>query len=212
MKYYIYVSDSKVDMLLAQIPHDAQQKLAIEFKVDLKLFSASRRSEQADESNRFTRLEAVVSFIREYGNLGTIDQPNHFIDDSLEMQWGPISSSTEKVTPVYFGGVTEQTIFGMGGSMKHLIGQSGSSHPDSESLTPVLINCLQQEITASDKDDHPRGSPENWALRAVELATTQMKGPTEPLEFLAKRLLYGRGVSKKRKVLLASPLYVAMLS
>lgn len=37
MKYYIYISDSKVDMLLAQIPHDFKRRVALQFKVDLKV-------------------------------------------------------------------------------------------------------------------------------------------------------------------------------
>jgi hypothetical protein len=214
MKFYIYVSDSKVDMLLAQIPHDAQQTLATEFKVDLKIFSASRRSQEEVEENRFTRLEVVTTFIREFGNIGTIDEPDEFIEGSMEMQWGPYSFDKEN-PPVYFGCSTERTIFGMGGSMKHLVGSTGDSHPHSHSITPVLVRYLEQELQGTNleaENDQQRRNGIDWSLCAVELATTQMKGPKQPLEFMAKRLLYGNGYSKKKKVLLASPLYVAMLS
>ena len=37
MKYYIYISDAKVNMLLAQIPHNIKKKVATEFKIDLKV-------------------------------------------------------------------------------------------------------------------------------------------------------------------------------
>jgi len=37
------------------------------------------------------------------------------------------------------------------------------------------------------------------------MASTEMEGPKQLFEFVAKRLLYGRGYSKK-KVLLATPL------
>ena len=214
MKFYIYVSDSKVDMLLAQIPHEAQQTLATEFKVDLKIFSAIRKSQEEVEENRFTRLEVVTTFIREFGNIGTIDEPNDFIEGNLEMQWGPYTSSNDNNPPVYFGCTTEQTIFGMGGSMKHLIGSGGESRPHSHSITPVLVKYLEQELHGANleaENDQQRRNGIDWSLCAVELATTQMKGPKQPLEFMAKRLLYGNGYSKKKKVLLASPIYVAML-
>lgn len=213
MRFYIYVSDSKVDMLLAQIPHDAQQTLATEFKVDLRIFSATRRSQEEVESNRFTRLEVVTTFIREFGNIGTIDEPDDFIEGSQEMQWGPYSFEHDN-PPVYFGCTTEQTIFGMGGSMKHLIGGGGDSRPHSHSITPVLVRYLEQELQGANleaENEQQRRSGIDWGLCAVELATTQMKGPKQPLEFMAKRLLHGKGYSKKKKVLLASPIYVAML-
>jgi hypothetical protein len=136
------------------------------------------------------------------------------------MQWGPYEteSNDDKVPPVYFGGVTERTIVGLGGSMKHVIGDSGPSHAHSHSMTPLLLEYLRKpaaqveraEVLDFQGNQRP-SDPDNWALCAVELATTQMNGPKQELEFLAKRLLYGRGYSKKKKVLLATPLYVAMV-
>src|ERR1022692_4308702 len=31
VKYYLYISDAKVDMLLSQIPHEPKKKIALEF-------------------------------------------------------------------------------------------------------------------------------------------------------------------------------------
>jgi hypothetical protein len=226
MKYYIYISDAKVDMLFPQITQEAKKRIATEFKFDLKLLSASRRTETESDDNRFTRLEAVVAFIRQYGNLGTVDQPDEYVQGNLEMCWGPYADGTrysdEESPLIYFGGVTDQTIVGLGGSAKHVLGNTGLSHAHSHSATPFLIRRLGKELglrsegqshtneaggnTSADED----GS-EYWPLRATELATTQMKGPKQQVEFVAKRLLYGKGYSKKKKVLLATPLYVALV-
>jgi len=35
MKYYTYISDSKIDMLLPQIPHEVKKKMATKFGFDL---------------------------------------------------------------------------------------------------------------------------------------------------------------------------------
>jgi hypothetical protein len=50
----------------------------------------------------------------------------------------------------------------------------------------------------------------NQSLHAVYLATTQMEGPQQRLEFLAKRLLHGTYPRIEKQILLATPLYVAM--
>jgi hypothetical protein len=90
MKYYIYISDAKVDMLFPQVPHDIKKKVATEWKMDLKLLSASRRTETESDDNRVARLETVIDFIREYGNLGSVDAPDEYIQDTLLMRWGAI--------------------------------------------------------------------------------------------------------------------------
>lgn len=215
MKYYIYISDSKVDMLLAQIPHEQKKKIATEFKVDLKLLSASRRAEAEDESNRFTRVEAVATFIREYGNVGSVDAPDEYVEGDMLMRWGPYlntSAFSRDDSPlVYFGASTDRTIIGLGGSAKHVIGNTGPSSTHSHSITPMLIGYLKANLEPGGGEDLP-GRMDTEPLWAVSLATEQMKGPEQRLEFLAKRLLYGRppGSNSGQKILLATPLYVAM--
>lgn len=241
MKYYIYISDSKVDMLLSQIPHDQKRKIATEFKIDLKLLSASRKAEMEDESNRFSRLEAVTAFIREYGNVGSIDGPDEYIEGDLPMRWGPYINIYDyeggESPLVYFGGETERTIIGLGGSSKHVIGSSGQSSAHSHSITPFLISFLEKQLGLKKKPNphsidvkrHERSyfgkrltesERADESLHAVYLATTQMEGPLQRLEFLAKRLLYGElaeihrlphfDPNDEKKILLATPLYVAM--
>jgi len=43
MKFYLYVSDAKVDMLFSQVPHELKKKVATEWKIDLKLLDLLRR-------------------------------------------------------------------------------------------------------------------------------------------------------------------------
>jgi hypothetical protein len=54
------------------------------------------------------------------------------------------------------------------------------------------------------------------ALRAVELASTQMKGPVEKIEFVARMLLTGESTTDwqgrpGRRVLLGSPIHAALV-
>ncbi|WP_263353309.1 DUF7019 family protein [Acidicapsa acidisoli] len=221
MKYYIYISDAKVDMLFPQVPHDIKKKVALEFKMDLKLLSASRKTETESEDNRIARLETVVDFIREYGDIGTADRPGEYIEDTLSMRWGYYGFQRDDNPVVYFGGETERTILGLGGSTKHLIGNAGTSSAHSHSATPFLLDFLSKELGL-----HSENPDLEWArqhgqdfspITAVELATTQMRGPEQRIDFVAKRLAYGpverfndNPLLKDKHVLLATPLYVAM--
>src|SRR6267143_3106976 len=140
MKYFIYVSDSKLDMLLSQIDPDQKNKIESEFKVDLKLLSRSRKTILEPQNDRNRKLEVVVNFIRDYGNLGTVDAPDEYVEDSLLIRWGPHDTEGGKFSPlVYFGGITSKTILGLGGSVKHLLGNIGESPSFSASATPYLL-------------------------------------------------------------------------
>ena len=86
MKYYVYISDAKVDMLFPRVPHDITERVALEFKMDLKLHAARPETEAEGGDNRIARLETVVRFIRERGNIGTVDEPDEYFEGSLSMK------------------------------------------------------------------------------------------------------------------------------
>ena len=225
MKFYIYISDAKVDMLFPQVPHDIKKKVALEFKMDLKLLSASRKTETETEDNRIARLETVVDFIQEYGNVGSVDEPDQYVADTLPMRWGPYEGDPESGV-VYFGGETPSTVVGLGGSIRHVVGKAGSSAAYGDSLTPFLMSVLAKELGMGQpyivQDIAQRPDASHFPLRAVESATLNMTGPQQSLEFLAKRLLHGgedipsnerhfrSTTGKQSRILLGSPLYVAM--
>jgi hypothetical protein len=221
-KYFLYISDTKINMLLSQIAPDAKAKIATEFKVDVKLLSIARKSERESGADRIARLNVVTQFLEEFGDVGTIDEPGDFFKGHLTMRWGPyrddfIPSGPEPL--VYFGGTTERTILGLGGSAKHLIGNEGNSHPHSHSAMPYMISYLQAQLESSPKAkaiQFELGEGRDEALVAAHLATTGMKGSEQYLEFIAKRLKFGASPYPQRdprpnmNVLLGTPLYVAL--
>ena len=76
LKYYLYISDAKVDMLLPQVPLDIKKRIATKFNLDLKSLTSSEVHSPAD---RIARLEAVVSFVQKVGNIGTVDRPDEYL-------------------------------------------------------------------------------------------------------------------------------------
>lgn len=126
MKYYLYISDAKVDMLLPQVPHNIDKKIGMEVGFDFKLFSAKRKVESETERDRVTRLEKVLSFIEEFGNVGSMEAPDDYISDTVPMKFGPIAQPSETFGGIsYFLAQSEATTLGLFGSAIHMIGSTG---------------------------------------------------------------------------------------
>ena len=89
-KFYIYISDAKIDMLLPQVPHDIKKKVANEFKVNLKVLEVGRKSESESEESRVARLQSVVQYLRSELHVGSIDQPSDYIDGEFTNEVGAL--------------------------------------------------------------------------------------------------------------------------
>ena len=208
MKYYLYISDTKIDMLYPQIPHDQKSRIAKELKIDLKLISASFKEEKELKETRYSKAELVTKYIQNNCQVGTVDKPRDYIYDILEMKWGHYGEYPPTLVNsplVFFGGKTDLTIFGMGGSAHHIIGSIGNPIPYSYSQTPSLILSLSKQLEIQQDDNikywfkHTSESAskpgeKEWALRAVWGNVGRMRGSSERLEFLAKTLLIGEAV------------------
>lgn len=205
-QYYLYVSDSKVDMLLAQIDPTRIGKRTAEVGVTLSFFTAKRSVESSVEAARFARLERVVRYLQDFGDLGPIDAPGQFFGGVMPVRWG----SFHGTSLVYFGGETERTVVGLGGSGKHVLGTSGQpdEHALARSVMPSLLDGLAAEPEIGELLGVGTGADED-VLRAVELAAAGLRGPVQNVEFVAKRLLHGQLGNKN--VVLGTPLYVALL-
>jgi hypothetical protein len=237
MKFFVYISDSKVDMLLPQIPHEVKKRVATEFGIDLKILAVKRTATTEPDDSRIKRLEAVLTYIQKFGNVGTVDEPDEYFCDTMCMRWGPygwwrVNGESNGPRPIYFGGSTDKTVFGMGGSARHVIGEIGGAHGrdgepiHSHSATPFLLDYFLRdqftsgELSRTEYDRFLKGHGDvriageqnrpGLGLDAIEVATEAMRGPRQRLEFLAKRLLFRVGVETARMVLLGSPLYVAL--
>jgi hypothetical protein len=195
-KYYLYLSDSKVDMLYAQGGSGRD---------------ASRGS--------IVKLEAVLADLAKVGQIGTVDEPKQYFAGAMPMRWGPCSFPHFPdlgLSPlVYFGATTERTVLGLGGSAAHVIGEVGPTKAGLHSLLPYFILQLRRELGESLPVDIPSEFGDR-SLAAVYVATKYGKGPLQELEFVAKRLAYGplggawADPEEGRNILVGTPLYVAM--
>jgi hypothetical protein len=201
LKSYVYISDSKVDMLYPQIPQNFLSKIAAELKINLGVLNLTVGHQRA-EKNRQDKLNLIIRYLKEEGAVGTVDSPKKYFEGVLPMRWRPFGEGNL----VYFGGSTEscvpRTVLGLGGSMHHLIGElRGESMVHSGSLARSIIAILAK--LAEDEDPEwarkirqsrwqrplTREEEESLILSAVSSSTSNLSGPTENLEFVAKRLV-----------------------
>lgn len=211
--YYLYISDSKIDMLLPQIDPAYTTKRGSEVGVSLSVLSFKKTAEQPGH-NRTARLERVLRHLQDHGDIGSIDHPGQFFGGLLPVQWGRFPGAASMV---FAGGRTDQTMIALGGSGRHLLGavpNIDQADPAWSHLPPLLdglASDLEDEIlveAAEQPGDHlDRG--DLTALATVRQAVERLNGPAQNVEFVAKRLLHG--TLEGQPVLLGSPLYLALI-
>ncbi|MGW1375159.1 DUF7019 family protein [Streptomyces sp. NPDC002446] len=220
-RYYLYVSDTKVDMLLAQLDPGFDRKSSTEWGVQLPPFSARRTVERAPV-RRFERLDHVVRHLDDFGDVGTVDEPGAFFRGHLAMQWGhlPSGESGSGHSGVFFTGRTERTTVGLGGSGVHVVGAGGAGAAEQSvalagSVLPAVLAGLAAEGDGDANGPLGEAGGEEAALATVRQACAALRGPAQTVEFLAKRLISGPSpypeLDGGRGVLLGSPLYVALV-
>ncbi|MGH3343928.1 MAG: DUF7019 family protein [Carbonactinosporaceae bacterium] len=209
-RYYLYVSDAKVDMLLSQIDPAWSRKRVTELSVGLSVAGAKHTSETTG-TDRIARLERVVRNLEEHGDLGDVDEPGQYVHGELPMQWGSIGDGDT----VYFGGRTERTVVGLGGSTGHALSTVPAAPPPQHRLSGSLMPSLLDQLAALAPGEAVDDADAD-ALAIVVQANASLRGPAQTVEFVAKRLLYGPSpypelnTRPDMAVLLGSPLYVAL--
>ena len=216
-KHFLYISPTKIDALFGQIDQSLVKRIAKKLTIDLKVLKAELSTTVPDDTV-YARLRVILTYLDQRSLIGSMDYPGSYLAGSLQMKWGPFvrwNETPDKAKLVYFGGATAETIIGLGGSREHVFGNVGGSVAHSHSATPEILRVLQKDLGMRLWHEVVDGPDENLALTAVEIASSEMEGPLQPVEFVAKRLLWGDakghyGFYGRRRVLLATPLYVAL--
>ncbi len=228
IRFYVYVSDSKLRMLCSQLPDALVADLTAELNVAQTMLNTSS-TEPLPPASRYAMVRLVEEYLTKHSNIGTVDSPDAYFLGELPMKWGEYETLTKDwdgPSPlVYFGGESEKTIVGLGGSTHHVIGAVGPTSAHSHSATPYMVarlyEGLELPLPTTDKDmlkvaqEHFGTNDSRNIAMAVDLATSQMVGTAETLSFLARRLAFfpknkheaWRG---NMNILLGTPIYVSL--
>ncbi|HWC95340.1 MAG TPA: SAVMC3_10250 family protein [Candidatus Sulfopaludibacter sp.] len=224
-KYYLYLSKAKLDMLYRQVAAQQIKKASLEWKIDIKAVAVTKKSETEEEVDDDDKLRLVTAELETRELVGGIEEDKPYIKGMVPMRWGMYNDS--KLRPanegplVWFSGIENEILLGMGGSSCHVEGCYGATATGSRSVTPALVNFLRGGMDAGDteqcrqiwKEPHD----EDYELcSAMALANYYLRGPVQALEFVAKVLWRQRGYARIRpfmedygQAILATPLYVA---
>ncbi|MBW8795613.1 MAG: hypothetical protein JF597_19075 [Streptomyces sp.] len=211
VRYYLYISDAKVDMLLSQIDPAFGRRSTTEAGLSVKLFSI-KRSVEAPAPDRAAKLERVLRHLEESGQTGSVDEPGPYFRGTLPMQWGSLPGGNGGPL-VYFGGRTDRTVLGLGGAGSHVI---GASAPQAQEFAPSSVPTLLTGLATAFAADGVEIPAEQPSLAWVHTAGRLLRGPRQPVEFVARRLLAGPSPYPEldprpdMRLLLGSPLYVAL--
>lgn len=218
VRYYCYISDAKVDMLLGQMPDGIKQTVAAELGFDLKVVKGKMRAETKTLEDRITRLAVVERELRKVEQLGTATVSGRWIEGRYWMHSLDIGSDA-----ILFACETERWVLGLAGCANHLAGTAAPENVGSGlSFMPRLAERL---VTLSNREPlklltmPEETSPDYLALginqkakawaEAIINSLGRPKLPPQHLGFLAKQLDVQQYCG--RRTVLASPLYIEML-
>lgn len=215
MKYYVYVSDTKLDMLYGQIPPNLKSRISTEIKIDLKILSTSFSDKDRQPSDtKYSRLRILTDYIEKHVGVSEVDDETvgSYFKGTLPMRWGPLMNpySGQMTNVVFFGGHSTHAQVALAGSLKHVTGNVGNQPTGAASATyyilSVILDALRPELGDIDLGMPVFGEDKDnrIALIGVSVALDNLRGPVQKVEFLAKTLLQGG------YVLLGTPIYVAL--
>ncbi|MFE7632959.1 DUF7019 family protein [Kitasatospora sp. NPDC057518] len=217
VRYYLYISDAKIDMLLSQVDPAFGRRSTTEAGLSVRLFNI-KRSVETPAPDRTAKLERVLRHLEETDQIGSVDEPGPYFRGSLPMQWGTLHGGGDG-SLVYFGGRTDRTVLGLGGAVGHVLGTTApQAQVFAPSSGPTLLAGLASAFAPEGTEDSEctEAPVEEASLAAVHTAGRLLRGPRQTVEFVARRLLTGPSpypeldAGPDMRVLLGSPLYVAL--
>lgn len=221
MKYYLYISESKVQMLAAQLPEPHRPKQTMEAGLNIGVAKASLKSErQPPEKTLHSKVEEVIAHIRANEDVGTIDNPRNWIAGTVSARFVLLRDDKEVI---FFVGETDDgVVFGLGGSRGNL---TTDTRPEGVgvgwSFLPFLLRALRTSVSSPGSVIDPfsgrefeatmsRNQKSDWIQFLREVERAPLDPPLE-IEFFARTLLTDRDPQTSMNGVLATPIYVAQV-
>jgi len=211
MEYFLYLSDTKIEMLFDQVAPPSRGKLAGELEFNIGVLKA-KFSTASVEKARHEKIQLIEKALAK--KIGTIYSPKEYFAGTMDMVWGPYEQYEDIV---YFSGAVQGVCVGLGGSINNCV-HSDRATPTSTtsfSYSPRLVAALarKKEIYLPGYGLGKRYSDSEVnsdALAGVVEATYRHGLPRQRVKFLAKRVLQNTLNPSSEIVLLGTPIYVSL--
>ncbi|HME78619.1 MAG TPA: SAVMC3_10250 family protein [Mycobacterium sp.] len=215
LRYFVYVSDAKLDMLFDQIPPELRQRISAEAKVDLKLASLTIKEAQTPTATRMAKLNVVERYIDRHQRVGTVQEPgSEYFRGTMPLRWGwfpDLNASRDSpnggFNVAFFSGERDGHTVVLVGSRHHVLGEqplSVSADVMTSSAFPTITMVVVKHVSdvyekATKLDDLREHRMMEWeaefhtrpeiVLQMVRMP--RLGGPPRWMEFLAVPILEG---------------------
>lgn len=224
-RYYHYISDSKVDMMLPQIPKKFLSGIEVELGFDLGVVKGHLAGAATDLESRVKKLEIVESYLNENGSITRDVLLNGWLRGRIAARMGGFS---ECPGLLLISGEYEGRVLLLVGSEANLVsGVSETKNESGWSFAPRLFqrleSYLERNYDLADIKTEGKilpsknvedllfggqgGSAREMKRLLYGLAKSELPEQTYELEFLA-RIFYDDQDNRKPLVI-GSPLFVA---
>ncbi len=214
MKFYIYISKTKIDMLFPQTNSHNAAKVSRELNINAKLVNFKQKKEY-DPEGLFAKTHAVSQYIRSHEKVGTISKPASYICDELDMYIVPLEAGSLSSGIVTVLGSRGDTIVILGASKQNFIGHS---YDTCDPLSIHFIMIFSDYLGKSEwTDSMTKRATKNTVYgmtffsHCVDFLCCHKRehACSQNLEFLAKTLTTGIDDHSRKQIVIATPVYIA---
>ena len=218
LRYFDYISDSKVDMLLSQMPVATKTKVSAELGFNLTVLTGKIATERnTGLEDRVQRLSAVEKYLLENEEIGTLYQPKSYF---VGKGYAIFTAVKEDTSAVFYFMKAADTYLALGGSAGHLIGAKpdksmafGLSHAEHLLWNLAVLDRMNHLVDKTDEEisefmgsgvasvEHPWSTIIHYSSH-----NRKTKSFKRPISFLARKLVHE--VYLGNQVILGSPLFV----
>jgi len=217
MKYYAYISNSKLDMLFPQIPRPFLEDISGELSVNFGLLKATLK-DKGLTPNRLSKLNAVAKYIEKYEDVGDMENPATYIKGVGNMHSTILCegmalfcwcSANEK-------DLEQKHYLLLSGSSSHLIGMDTAEMVYTHSITNIVLNRLAglrksedalEEKLICENGNYKQPGHDSY-LEDIKHWASITSGPVQKYEYLARTLIFEKDGDSN--VILATPIYIAL--
>jgi len=226
MRYYHYISESKVEMLFPQIPPKFLGGLKVELGFDFGLLKGKLAGEDVSPAGLIAKAQAVERYLEKQGEIVEAAEQHVWLRGSFTARMGFL---TDCPGLVLFGGDFQGATLLLAGSESHLLSGSMNAGKDKGwSFMPRLLSGLRDylnqgydtlDINTANRIKPAEvafdyifggrvGSGSSMRFALYRLPEESLPPPDMQLKFLA-RVFFTSENGGEEKLILGSPIYVA---
>jgi hypothetical protein len=205
LRYYVYISQSKLDILIPQLPESHLRTLTADIKINMGVVAAGiTKSATAASPELSAKAGVLTDYIeKQQGWVGNLADPRRYVRDTASLRHGVMQDYAAELA--VFVGVINGLKLALIGSPASLIGAAADAEAN-HSVDYYLLSFLSNVAESLPSENDLSHDDRRYFNRAIDSAlTVGLSLPSSRrLEFLAKPLF------RSDEVLVATPIWVAL--